>query len=140
MNSRSFDSASRREVQSILSRLVHSGATGVNAAALITSDGMALESTHAAGVDVDRFAAMSASLLALAERQIEEAERGHLNQLVIEGTEGAVLLIRAGADHVLTISTEPGALLGKIFIETRRAAGTLRQQMNAGADQREDFA
>ena len=133
MNSRPIDSVSRREVKSILSRLVHSGATGVNAAAVITSDGMALESILTDDVDVDRFAAMSASLLALAERQIEEAERGRLNQLLIEGTKGAVLLIRAGTDHVLTVSTEPGALLGKIFVETRRAADTLRQLLNTGA-------
>ncbi|MGB0514890.1 MAG: roadblock/LC7 domain-containing protein [Wenzhouxiangellaceae bacterium] len=140
MNPSRIHAGPRRELQSILSRLVHSGGTGVNAAALITSDGMALEFTHAADVDVDRFAAMSASLLALAERQIEEAERGHLNQLLIEGTEGAVLLIRAGADYVLTVSTEPGALLGKIFVETRRVATTLRQLMNAEAVPSEHMA
>ena len=67
----------------------------------------------------------TASPLALAERQIEEIQRGALVQLMIEGTRGAVLLIRAGGDAVLAVSTNPGAILGKIFFDTRRSAQRL---------------
>jgi predicted regulator of Ras-like GTPase activity (Roadblock/LC7/MglB family) len=104
------------------------GATGgsVNAAAAITSDGMVIASVLQPGVDPDRFAAMSASLLALAEREIDEIQRGDLRQLLIEGTKGAVLLVQAGDDAVLAVSTEPGALMGKVFLEARRAAGEMK--------------
>lgn len=104
---------------------------GINAAAAMTGDGLVIASILDPGVDADRFAAMSASLLALAERQIEEIERGSLVQLMIEGTRGAVLLVRAGTDAVLAVSTNPGAMMGRIFIDTRKAARQLESVLNA---------
>lgn len=114
-------------VRSVLRALM--GATGgsVNAAAAITSDGMVIASVLQASVDPDRFAAMSASLLALAEREIDEIQRGALKQLLIEGTKGAVLLVQAGSDAVLAVSAEPGALMGKVFLEARRAADDMEE-------------
>lgn len=113
-------------VRSILRKLMGSGEAGVKAAAAISSDGLVIASVLQEGVDPDRFAAMSASLLALAERAIVETRRGSLKQLLIEGTNGAVLLVQAGDDAVLAVSTDPGALIGKIFIDARDAAGDLR--------------
>ena len=77
---------------------------GINAAAAMTGDGMVIASILDPDVDPDRFA---------------------LVQLMIEGTRGAVLLIRAGGDAVLAVSTNPGAILGKIFFDTRRSAQRL---------------
>jgi len=113
-------------VRSILRKLMGSGEAGVKAAAAITSDGLVIASVLQEGVDPDRFAAMSASLLALAERAIVETRRGSMKQLLIEGTNGAVLLVQAGDDAVLAVSTDPGALIGKIFIDARGAASELR--------------
>jgi len=113
-------------VRSVLRKLMGSGEAGVKAAAAITSDGLVIASVLQEGVDPDRFAAMSASLLALADRAIVETRRGSLKQLLIEGTNGAVLLVQAGDDAVLAVSTDPGALIGKIFIDARSAAGELR--------------
>ena len=106
---------------------------GIRAAAAISSDGLVIAAVLQPGVDADRFAAMSASLLALAEREIVETQRGSLKQLLIEGTEGAVLLVQAGEDAVLAVSTDPGALIGKIFLEARAAAGRLRACLDSPA-------
>ncbi len=104
---------------------------GIRAAAAITSDGMVIAAVLQEGVDADRFAAMSASLLALAEREVAETRRGLLKQLLVEGTEGAVLLVRAGDDSVLAISTDPGALIGNIFIKAKASAEQLRQLLES---------
>ncbi len=119
-------------VRSILRGLMGSTAGSVNASAAITGDGMIIASVLQEGVDADRFAAMSASLLALAEREIDEIQRGRLRQLLIEGTEGAVLLVQAGSDAVLAVSAEPNALIGKVFLEARRAAGKLQKSLADG--------
>jgi len=124
---RSQSSRVRSELRSLMS----ASGEGINAAAAMTGDGMVIASILEAGVDADRFAAMSASLLALAERQIEEIERGTLVQLMIEGTRGAVLLVRAGDDAVLAVSTNPGAMMGRIFIDTRNAARSLASLLQA---------
>ncbi|MGB0514030.1 MAG: roadblock/LC7 domain-containing protein [Wenzhouxiangellaceae bacterium] len=119
------------QVRSELRSLMSASGDGINAAAAMTGDGLVIASILDPGVDADRFAAMSASLLALAERQIEEIERGSLVQLMIEGTRGAVLLVRAGTDAVLAVSTNPGAMMGRIFIDTRKAARQLESVLNA---------
>lgn len=121
----SSDRSLASRVRSELRSLMSASGQGINAAAAMTGDGMVIASILDAGVDADRFAAMSASLLALAERQIEEIERGELVQLMIEGTRGAVLLVRAGEDAVLAVSTNPGAMMGRIFIDTRKSAQRL---------------
>ena len=128
MNRTELNSSSRgqaSQVRSELRSLMSASGDGINAAAAMTGDGLVIASILDPGVDADRFAAMSASLLALAERQIEEIERGSLVQLMIEGTRGAVLPVRAGADAVLAVSTNPGAMMGRIFIDTRKAARNL---------------
>lgn len=114
-------------VRSVLRKLMGSGEAGIKAAAAISSDGLIIASVLQEGVDADRFAAMSASLLALADRAIVETRRGSLKQLLIEGTNGALLLVQAGDDAVLAASTDPGALIGKIFLDARTAAGNLRR-------------
>ncbi|AKS42604.1 roadblock/LC7 domain-containing protein [Wenzhouxiangella marina] len=123
--------AKASEIRSILRKLMSQGEKGVRAAAAISSDGLVIASVLQQGVDPDRFAAMSASLLALAERAIEETQRGTMRQLLIEGTNGAVLLVQAGDDAVLAVSTDPGALIGKIFLEARRAASELRLSLES---------
>lgn len=120
------------EVRSILRTLMGSTNAGVKAAAAITSDGLVIAAVLQEGVDADRFGAMSASLLALAEREIAEIRRGDLRQLLIEGSEGAVLLVRAGQNVVLAVSTEPGALMGKIFLEAKRSATKLNELLIEG--------
>lgn len=114
-------------MRSVLRSLISSVDSGIKAAAAISSDGMIIASVMTRETDPDRFAAMSASLLALAERAIVETQRGLLKQLLIEGTEGAVLLVQSGDDAVLAVSTDPGALIGKIFLKARASAEELRK-------------
>ena len=121
------------EVRSVLRTMMGSTDAGIRAAAAISSDGLVIAAVLQPGVDADRFAAMSASLLALAEREIAETQRGSLKQLLIEGTEGAVLLVQAGEDAVLAVSTDTGALIGKIFLEARAAAVRLRACLDSKA-------
>lgn len=94
----------------------------ITASAAMTSDGLVIASTLAPGVDSDRFAAMGASLLALSERASQEIERGELRQVLIEGSQGAVLLVRAGSNTVLAVATRPGAQIGKVFLDARATA------------------
>lgn len=106
-------------------RALNAGNPEICASAAMTSDGMVIASMLQDGVDPDRFGAMSASLLALAERAVSEIERGELTQVLIGGTKGAVLLVQAGPDYVLAVGSTPEAQIGKIFLEARRTAARL---------------
>ena len=73
----------------------------LEAAAVVTIDGLPMASALPAGMDEDRVAAMSAALLSLGERAAEGLGRGGLSQVHIQGETGGVWLLAAGDDAVL---------------------------------------
>jgi predicted regulator of Ras-like GTPase activity (Roadblock/LC7/MglB family) len=124
-------------VRSIL-RTMNAANPEICASAVMSSDGLVIASMLQDSVDADRFGAMSASLLALAERAAQEIERGDLTQVLVGGTRGSVLLVQAGHDHVLAVGSTPEAQLGRIFLEARRTASRIEQCLDprAGGDTR----
>ncbi len=103
-------------------RQLHSAVTGIQAVAVITSDGLPQASALTAEIDEDRFGAMSATLLALAEQAAAEIRSGTLRQVLVEGEKGRMLLVQAGSDQVLAVSTDTKANIGRVFIEARKTA------------------
>ena len=73
----------------------------LEAAAVVTADGLPMSSALPLGMDEDRVAAMSAALLSLGERAAEGLGRGELSQVHIQGEYGGVWLLAAGDDAVL---------------------------------------
>lgn len=103
----------------------------IEASAVITSDGYNLAWELDESVDHDRYGAMCASLLALANRAAQEIQRGELKQVMIEGENGAMLLVYAGEDAVLALGTKPTANLGMVFIEARKTAQKIKEVLSA---------
>ncbi|MDQ1688385.1 MAG: uncharacterized protein QOK42_1360, partial [Frankiaceae bacterium] len=64
----------------------------VEAAAVVSFDGLPMASALPASMDEDRVAAMSAALLSLGERAAQGLGRGDLSQVYIEGENGTVFL------------------------------------------------
>lgn len=64
-------------------------------------------------------------MLSLGERIAGELGRGLLDQVVVRGAEGYVILSAVGEDAVLTVLTRKDAKLGLVFPELRRAAEDL---------------
>ena len=95
---------------------------GIQAVAVISGDGLALASELDETADADRFAAMCASLLALAGQAADEVARGVLRQVLVEGEEGAMLLVQAGPDTVLAVAASRAVNIGRVFIEARKTA------------------
>ena len=65
---------------------------------------------------------MSAALLSLGDRTAKELARGGLEQVLIKGDHGYILMTHAGEDAVLTVLAKPQAKLGLIFLDVKRAA------------------
>lgn len=97
----------------------------VEATALVSHDGLIVASVMSKDVDVDRFGAMCASLLALANRAAKEVSRGDLRQIILDGSLGPMLLTRAGDAGVLAVAATPEAKLGQLILDTRNTARTL---------------
>ena len=99
-----------------------SQAPEVEAAAVVSFDGLPMASALPATMDEDRVAAMSAALLSLGERAAEGLGRGGLNQVYIEGDTGTVFLVSADDEAVLVAVAAKGAKVGMMLYEVRRAA------------------
>jgi len=99
------------------------GATAeIEAAAVVSFDGLPMASALPAGMDEDRVAAMSAALLSLGERATEGLGRGALSQVFIEGENGTVFLISAEDEAVLVAVAAKGAKTGLMLYEVKRSA------------------
>ena len=110
-----------QQLQQLLSSFVASTAE-VQGATLVSLDGLPLYSALPAGSDENRVAAMAAALLALGERTLKELARGTLEEVLVKGTGGYILVIRAGADAVLEVITSQEAKLGLVLLEAGRCA------------------
>ena len=106
---------------SILAELNGSSAD-IEASAIVSTDGLMMAALLPSNMDEDRVGAMSAALLSLGDRTAKELARGGLEQVLIKGFGGYVLMTYAGDDAVLTVLAKPQAKLGLIFLDVKRAA------------------
>jgi predicted regulator of Ras-like GTPase activity (Roadblock/LC7/MglB family) len=103
----------------------------VEAAAVVSFDGLPMASALPATMDEDRVAAMSAALLSLGERAAEGLGRGALSQVYIEGEHGTVFLVSADDEGVLVAVAAKGAKVGMMLYEVRRAAASVADVLRA---------
>jgi len=106
---------------SILAELNGSSAD-IEASAIVSTDGLMMAALLPSNMDEDRVGAMSAALLSLGDRTAKELARGGLEQVLIKGDKGYILMTHAGDDAVLTVLAKPQAKLGLIFLDVKRAA------------------
>lgn len=99
----------------------------IEAASVVSFDGLAMASALPVGFDEDRVAAMSAALLSLGERAAEGLGRGALSQVYVEGENGTVFLISADDEAVLVAVAAKGAKVGLMLFEVRRAAAAVAE-------------
>lgn len=99
----------------------------IEASAVISTDGLIKAELLGGAIDHDRFGAMCASLLSLSKRAAYDSACGELKLVLIEGTEGSMLVVQIGQKGVLALATKPKSKLGMIFIEARNAAGKIAQ-------------
>ena len=103
----------------------------VEAASVVSFDGLAMAACLPDGMDEDRVAAMSAALLSLGERAAEGLGRGELKQVWIEGESGTVFLVSADDEAVLVAVAAPRAKVGLLLFELRGAAAEVAAVLRA---------
>jgi len=97
----------------------------VEAAAIVSVDGLSMASSLPADIEEDRVSAMSAAMLSLGERISSELGRGELEQVMVKGENGYVILTAVGEEAVLTVLARKDAKLGLIFLDVNRTVEAL---------------
>ncbi len=72
-------------------------------------------------------AGMSATLLSLGTRAASELGRGRMEQILIKGNSGYVVMAEAASGTLLIVLTTQEAKLGLIFLEMKRAIGEFKR-------------
>jgi predicted regulator of Ras-like GTPase activity (Roadblock/LC7/MglB family) len=101
----------------------------VEAAAVVSADGLPMASALPPHVEEDRLAAMGAALLTLGERAAAGLGKGDLAQVFVEADQGYVVLMAAGAHAVLVAVTSHSAKVGLVLFEMRKSARRVAEVM-----------
>jgi len=119
------------DVASMISRLqtLKHSMPEIEAAAVVSMDGLIVASALPPEMSEDRVSAMSAAILSLAESISKEMGRGTLEQVFTKGAGGYVILITINEQAGLTVLTNDQAKAGLVFLEMRRAAEDLAKYL-----------
>ena len=79
------------QIESLL-RQVEQRIPDLEGLAVVTKDGLPIASALNTRVDEDRISAMTAAMLSLAERVVEELERGQMIEMIIKGSSGLIII------------------------------------------------
>jgi predicted regulator of Ras-like GTPase activity (Roadblock/LC7/MglB family) len=99
----------------------------IEASVVVSSDGLLMAAMLPSDLDEDRLGAMSAAMLSLGGRTAQELARGELEQVLVKGSKGYILMVHAGNEGGLTVLARPNAKLGLIFLDVKRAAVSIEQ-------------
>lgn len=120
---------SKSRTEQLVERLrdLQASSGDVEAAAIVSVDGLSMASSLPADIEEDRVSAMSAAMLSLGERISSELGRGELEQVMVKGENGYVILTAVGEEAVLTVLARKDAKLGLIFLDVNRTVESLLQ-------------
>jgi len=89
---------------------------------LATQDGLLVaQALRTRGIEPDSIAAMSASMLSLADALAGQAGKAYANKLISEAESSTLVVLHAGA-LILTVIGRPNVNIGLIFTAARRTA------------------
>lgn len=105
--------------------LLKAGTAGLVSATVATVDGLAVASTLADKHEVDRLAAMSGSIAALAAAMTREARHGEPERVILESSHGHIVSMKVPAATrglVITLVSNDSAVLGQLLWRCKAAA------------------
>ena len=94
----------------------------ITGSVIVRTDGLVIASAIRENIDRDLVAAMSASILQVGKRVLEELKRGELENAIIRGKDGIMMIISINPEVYLVSMASKNANLGLMLIEMRRAA------------------
>lgn len=114
------------EIENVLRKLMEE-VPQIEGAAVVSAEGLPIASSLPPEIDDVRLAAITAAILSLGERAVQEFEKGFVDEVYVRGSEGYILVMGAGPNAVLTVSASKDANLGVVRLYMKRAAEKLAE-------------
>lgn len=111
---------------------LHDGVDGVKATVIVNIDGLLVaaypagddENPHENPTSSPQVAAMSATLIGLAERTLKRLAQGELERLLMEGEDGVMVVYPAGRAS-LAVLVEKDARIAKVLFAAKKASAEI---------------
>ncbi len=111
---------SRIEELNRILRALQTASADIEASALISEDGLMIASALPTNLDEGRISGMTATLSSLGARASAELQRGTVQEVVVRGDLGYVVMMSAAAGTLLLCVSNERAKLGLLFYDMRR--------------------
>lgn len=120
----------KHSTQQALERLVAS-CPGTKGALVATSDGFVVAQAMRQEVVVRTLAAITSSVISLAESMVKETRLGPCQNLIIESLDGNVIALRINRTRVLTVIAEKKTRLGMLLSAAKQCVERLAKAEEA---------
>ena len=115
-------------------RTLHSVVEGIKATVIVNIDGLLVasypagdeENPHENPTSSPQVAAMSATLIGLAERTLKRLAQGDLERLLMEGENGVMVVYPAGRAS-LAVLVDKNARIARVLFAARKAAAEITE-------------
>ena len=97
----------------------------IQGSAIVSVQGLPICSALARDVNDGIVSAMSAAILSVSERAVEELARGDLKRILIEGNVGSIILSKAGENAILCTLVKSNASLGMVFLNIKKVSNEI---------------
>jgi predicted regulator of Ras-like GTPase activity (Roadblock/LC7/MglB family) len=99
---------------------------GVRSVAVVSNEGLIVHSILEEGISDLRIAAMTATILSVAERVLLEMKSGRLDLCIIQGDEGNFIVMEAGNELILAVCLDLNARMDISFVEMRKVTEQIK--------------
>jgi hypothetical protein len=128
-------------LEDILRRL-HKSIDGLQGTVVVSTEGFVVAAYSGEGrartsnpIDSPQIAAMAAAIIALGERVLGRLARGELDRILLDGTEGGIIVVSAGPEAALAAMVNKDAKLGLVMYELRRSSREVHKVLVRAAEE-----
>ncbi len=129
------------QIEEVL-RGLHKTVEGLHGTVVVSIEGFVVAAYSGDGrfrtdnpVDSPQIAAMAASIIALGERVLGRLSRGEIDRILLDGTQGGIVVVPAGREVALAVMVSKDAKLGLVMYEVRRAAEQVLKVLAGGVEE-----
>lgn len=113
-----------------LIRDMEANTPGIEASAVVSVQGLPIASAMPNDVDESVVAAMTAAMLSVGERAAQELVRGNLQQILLQGDEGYIIIKGAGMSAIITVLARNDANLGLILMVLKKISARISELLS----------
>ena len=124
------------QIEDVL-RSLHASVEGLQGTVVVSLDGFVVAAHLPSGnvrrrraenpADSPQVAAMAASIIALSDKVLAQLARGSISRVLIDGSEGGIVVVPTGSDAALAVMVSHDAKLGLVMLALRRSAEQVRR-------------